>query len=248
MGKIKMSAIASYWDKQAEIWREEKEEAWKTDETQYWIDYFKSILPQLSGNKVLEIGTASGYFANILKLSGYEVTAVDISPDMIAEAKKVSSQLGLNVDYYTMDAQDLRFESESFDLIFTRLMTWTIPDIPLFYQSCYQLLKMKGTFINFDGDMGKLQFSSEVGHEKYPLEIMQEANDIKSQLEVNKQNRPSYDVRILENLGFSNVSCDLQTQNKILHQAEDQSALFEIKAMKTNDNTYLYSTKSKDCE
>lgn len=227
-----MSTIANYWDKQAEIWREEKDEAWKTDETQYWIAYFKSILPQLSGNKVLEIGTASGYFANILKLAGYEVTAVDISPDMIREAEKVSSQLGLDIDYYTMDAQDLKFESESFDLIFTRLMTWTIPDIPLFYQSCYKLLKTKGTLINFDGDMGKLQFSSEEGHEKYPSEIMEEANQIKSQLEVDKQDRPLYDVSILEKVGFSDVNCDLQIQNKILHQPDNESSLFQIKAIK----------------
>lgn len=229
---MKISSIANYWDKQATIWREEKDDAWLSTETQYWIEYFKNLLPSLSGNKVLEVGTASGYFANILALSGYDVIAIDLSPAMINEAKIVSQKLGVDIDYYVMDAQNISFEPESFDLIFTRLMTWILPDVKSFYSSCFQLLKPKGTLINFDGDMGKVVFSSEEGHKRYPQEIMEEANIIKSQLEVNKYNRPQYDLDILHEIGFENVKADFSIQSEILHLQNDESNLFQIKGIK----------------
>lgn len=228
---MKTSTIANYWDKQATIWREEKDDAWHTPETKYWIEYFKNIQPSLSGNKVLEVGTASGYFANILILSGYDVIAIDLSTAMIEEAKSVSNKLNIEVDYRVMDAQSIDLEPNSFDLIFTRLMTWTLPNVHQFYTSCFELLKHNGTLINFDGDMGKITFSSEDGHDRYPKEIMEEANTIKSQLEVNRVSRPQYDLDTLQSIGFNYVEADLNLQNQILY-LEDSSSLFQIKAIK----------------
>lgn len=229
---MKTSIIANYWDKQATIWREEKDDAWLSVETEYWIQYFKDILPSLSGNKVLEVGTASGYFANILALSGYDVTAIDLSSSMIAEAKSVSQKLGINVEYHVMDAESIGFQNSSFDLVFSRLMTWTLPDVNKFYQECFRLLKPKGVLINFDGDMGKITFSSEEGHERYPKEIMEEANTIKSQLDVSKFTRPQYDLDLLQEIGFSGIEADLYIQNKILHLEQEDPSLFQIKATK----------------
>lgn len=228
---MEINDIAKYWDKQASIWREEKDEAWELSETEYWKQYFEELLPTLSGNKVLEVGTASGYFANILALAGYDVTAVDLSASMIEEAGLVSRNLGTSVEYHVMDAQNLNFPNLSFDLIFTRLMTWTLPDVPAFYKKCFQLLKHDGTFINFDGDMGKVQFSQD-GHERYPADIMEQANVIKSQLDVSAYSRPQKDVELLKEIGFKNVIADMTSQNKILHLPEDEPSLFELKAFK----------------
>lgn len=228
---MNIQTIASYWDKQATIWREEKQDAWTLPETEYWVEYFKNLLPTLSGNKVLEVGTASGYFANILSLAGYEVTAVDLSASMIDEAKKVSDQLGISIHYHVMDAQDLNFAENSFDLIFTRLMTWTLPDVPLFYQSCFKLLKTGGTFLNFDGDMGKVTFSQD-GHERYPSDIMEQANTIKAQLDISQHKRPERDIEILNQAGFDKAKADFQAQNQILHLPVDEPSLFQLVAVK----------------
>lgn len=229
---MEISTITNYWDKQATIWREEKDDAWLSAETQYWIEYFKELLPTLSGNKVLEVGTASGYFANILSLAGYQVTAIDLSPSMIEEAKTVSHKLGLDIDYHVMNAQSIDLDDNSFDFIFSRLMTWVLPEVNKFYQECYRLLKPKGILINFDGDMSKITFTSEEGHERYPKEIMEEANAIKAQLEVNNYTRPEYDLDLLNKIGFEDTEADLCIQNKILHLGEDTSSLFQIKAVK----------------
>lgn len=228
---ITTEKIAQYWDKQAVIWAAEKREAWEKKETEYWLEFFKELLPTLSGNKVLEVGTASGYFANIMTLAGYEVTAVDYSSAMIAEAKLVSTSLTLDVDYLVMDAQDLDFEPNSFDLIFTRLMTWTLPDTIRFYESSFRVLRPGGTLLNFDGDFGEVTFSQE-GHESYPAEIMEEANSIKAQLPISQQRRPEADVKMLKEIGFKPVRIDLQSQNRILHIVNKESSLFELIGVK----------------
>lgn len=225
-----MQEISAYWDKQSAIWREEKQEAWTQPVTQQWGHYFREMLPQLSGNKVLELGTASGYFANILALAGYDVTAADISANMIAEARAVSASLNLQIDYRVMDAQELIFPEQQFDLVFTRLMTWTIPDIKGFYSQCYKVLKPGGLLLNFDGDFGGCQFSQE-GHEKYPADIMEEANRIKSQLDISKHQRPARDMEVLQDVGFVRVSADF-TEDQVLHLPHGSSGLFELKGYK----------------
>jgi len=228
---ITTEKIAKYWDKQAVIWAEEKQEAWEQKETEYWLQFFTTLRPTLRGNKVLEAGTASGYFANILTLAGFEVTAIDYSSAMIAEAKRVSSDLGVDVDYQVMDAQQLNFPKNTFDLVFTRIMTWTLPDTESFYRSAFDVLKPGGLLLNFDGDFGDVVFSQE-GHERYPADIMEEANTIKAQLNISKLSRPEADVAMLNTIGFEHVKFDMLAHNRILHIASEESSLFELSGVK----------------
>lgn len=232
---ITTETISKYWDKQAVIWAEEKQEAWLKEETEYWLQFFKALLPTLSGNRALEVGTASGYFANILVLAGYEVTAVDYSSAMITEAKQVTRDLGLDVHYEVMDAQKLAFPEDSFDLVFSRLMTWNLPDTFSFYHSSFRVLKPAGVLLNFDGDFGEVTFSQE-GHERYPANIMEEANTIKAQLEISKLRRPEADVQMLNEIGFTDVNYDLQAQNHILQIVNEESSLFELRGVKPLKN------------
>lgn len=222
--------IAKYWDKQSVIWRQEKVEAWTKPETENWVAFFKSIKSETKALKVLEIGTASGYFANIMHLVGFDVTAIDLSSNMIEEAKEVSKSLGISIDYHVMNAQELTFDDQSYDLIFTRLMTWTIPDVEKFYNEVHRVLRSGGLFINIDGDFGKCEFSQD-GHENYAEEIMQEANTIKAQLKVNTYNRPTADLTLLKTIGFVGVNESKEPAVYGKDQVED-SGLFMIKATK----------------
>jgi len=228
---ITTERIAKYWDKQAVIWAEEKQEAWEQKETEYWLQFFKTLKGKRQGIKVLEAGTASGYFANIMTLAGFEVTAIDYSKAMITEAKRVSRELDLNVTYEVMDAQALTFPKDTFDLVFTRIMTWTLPDTYSFYKSAFDVLKPGGVLLNFDGDFGEVVFSQE-GHERYPADIMQEANVIKAQLEISKLSRPEADISMLQDIGFEEVKFDMFAHNRILHLDTAESSLFELSGVK----------------
>ncbi len=228
-----INRITPYWDKQSKIWREEKDEAWCRPETANWVNFFEEILldSKLTGKRMLEIGTASGYFGNIMAKVGFEVTAIDLSPNMIKEAKQVSATLNLAVDYHIMDAQNLLFDTDKFDIVFTRLMTWTIPDLCACYAEIFRVLKPGGIFINFDGDFGTTVFSQE-GHERYPIEIMEEANAIKSNLDISRYSRPERDLYLLDKVGFVDLKTDREIHHRIYSTAEKEEGLFMVRGIK----------------
>ena len=63
--------------------------------------------------RVLDIGCGRGRTTAPLSEAGYNVTGVDISPEMIRAARLKFSGL----DFLVMDACDLRFEDETFDYV-----------------------------------------------------------------------------------------------------------------------------------
>ncbi len=223
--------IANYWDGRSASWRKERDEAWSGPDTQRWLDFFKSVRSQTKGNKVLEVGTATGYFANILTLAGFKVTAVDLSPQMIASAKQVSQGLQLKVDYSVMDAQALQFENNTFDLVFTRLMTWTVPDLEKCYREMQRVLKPGGKLINLDADFGKTVFSTD-RHNECPDGAIEEVNAIKSALEISQHERPNKDIELLQQIGLTSVQVDINAQNRILGLPLETAGLFMIEATK----------------
>lgn len=66
-------------------------------------------------SKILDIGCGSGRAAISLRQRGYEVIGVDITPEMIATAKKVASSKNMNIDYEVGDVTELGFSENSFD-------------------------------------------------------------------------------------------------------------------------------------
>ena len=221
--------IAAYWDERSTTWLKEKQEAWTQPETEHWLEFFKDLRTKVKGNKVLEIGTATGYFANIMTLAGFQVTAVDLAPQMIQKAKAVTKELNLEVDYKIMDAQNLDFNENSFDLVFTRLMT--IPNVQQCYQEIHRVLQPEGLLVNFDSDFGQVVFSTE-GHEKCADGAITEVNAIKSELEISKHTRPDRDIEILESIGFKDIIADKEAQNRILGLPLGSGGQFLLQAKK----------------
>lgn len=66
----------------------------------------------------LDIGTGTAVFAEAFVKNGYEVSAIDLNPDMIEEAKLHAP----NVIYKVAPAENIPFEDNSFDLVFMGLV------------------------------------------------------------------------------------------------------------------------------
>lgn len=70
-------------------------------ETQLLVDLVKqNVAP---GNSILDVGTGSGCIAITLALAGYKVTAIDVSDEALAIAKKNAEQLGAEVEFVKGD-------------------------------------------------------------------------------------------------------------------------------------------------
>jgi SAM-dependent methyltransferase len=76
---------------------------------------------------VLDVGTGTGVMARLLAGMGHRVTGVDLSPAMLSVAREPGGEVGPLVTYIEARADRLPFEDDSFDLVFSRHVLWTLP-------------------------------------------------------------------------------------------------------------------------
>ncbi len=96
-------------------------------EQRYWARWRQRLWERAKGPRVLEIGVGTGknipYYPE-----GVEVTAVDLSPRMLALARRRAARLGRDVDLRVMDAQRLELPDKSFDTVAATFVFGTMPD------------------------------------------------------------------------------------------------------------------------
>jgi len=79
---------------------------------------YKEIIAQsCEGKKVLEYGCATGGTTFSWARRGAKVFGIDISEEAVKKAKQAAENENLDVDFAVMNAEDLQFPNQSFDLI-----------------------------------------------------------------------------------------------------------------------------------
>lgn len=82
---------------------------------------FARLIPfdSLKGKRVLEIGCGLGSHAQLLCEAGSLVTAVDLTPKAVELTRARLSLKGLAADVRVMDAEQMGFDGEQFDLVWS---------------------------------------------------------------------------------------------------------------------------------
>jgi ubiquinone/menaquinone biosynthesis C-methylase UbiE len=105
-----------------------------------------SLLPSLSGKKVLDIGCGFGDFAfHAAKNHSSEVVGVDLSQKMLQIPRK--ENCFPNVSFINDDIMNIEFDEQTFDLIYSSLTLHYIDDIDLLMKKVFRWLKMESKFI-----------------------------------------------------------------------------------------------------
>lgn len=107
-------------------------------------DRFVEMLGSVKGKKILDIGSGFGNAALNLAQKGGVVTSVDISPNLIEGCKYRAKKHGLKVDFQVMDAQDLQFEDNYFDIILGYRTIHHLQDIKTFLVGAHRCTKPDG--------------------------------------------------------------------------------------------------------
>ncbi|TDE15464.1 class I SAM-dependent methyltransferase [Dyadobacter psychrotolerans] len=108
-----------------------------------------ALLSIQEGNRVLEIGPGNGnHVSELMKLYEITYTGVDISLTMIEEASRRYSEdvLKGNVNFILSDGNQLPFQSDFFDKIFTVNTIYFWKDPVKYASEIYRILKTDGTF------------------------------------------------------------------------------------------------------
>lgn len=96
----------------------------------------------------LDVATGGGHTA--LKFAPYvrQVTASDLTPQMLEEARAFITGQGMtNVDFQLADAEDLPFEDAAFDLVTCRIAPHHFPNVQQFVHEAARVLKPGGLLL-----------------------------------------------------------------------------------------------------
>ncbi len=77
-------------------------------EVHFLIKQFGNSFPK----KVLDVGCGTGRHAIILAEQGYDVTGIDLSEDLVRQAREKAKQMGLSVNFVIQDAVTLPYQAE----------------------------------------------------------------------------------------------------------------------------------------
>ncbi|WP_143960677.1 protein-L-isoaspartate(D-aspartate) O-methyltransferase [Litoribacter populi] len=112
----------------------------------YTVAFQTQLLEVKQGDKILEIGTGSGYQAAVLFLLGAEVHSIEYQPKLYERTKKFLPRLGININFYQGDGSKGLPQNAPYDKI---IVTAGAPVVP---HSLLEQLSVNGYLVIPVGD------------------------------------------------------------------------------------------------
>lgn len=224
MEQIKQQ-MRSYWTRRADGFSRQRLREFSGGMHERWLAEFHRYLPADRQMKILDLGTGTGFFAFLLADEGHRVTGIDLTEKMIEEARRDSGVLGIDADFFVMDAERPEFAPGSFDALVTRNLTWGLPHLGEAYRSWHRLLKPGGILINFDADYCREKQDAPLpenhAHKQIAPELVQEYEQFKAVLRPVQQPRPAWDEKLLKAAGFRDIRIDTGVWKRIYREFDE---------------------------
>ena len=205
--------------------------------------------------RVLDIGTGPGFFAIILCELGYDVTAVDLTPAMIDEARKNAGLIAGNIVFTVMNAEALVYADNSFDVVVSRNLTWNLPHPEKAYAEWTRVLKPGGLLLNFDANWYTYLYE-ETAKAAYIQDRINSAEqgvwdqnigenfdvmeDIARCVPLSSIHRPVWDIEVLSGLGVK-CSVDEKIWKRVWSKEEKLNFASTPMFLVRVEKKYLYS-------
>jgi ubiquinone/menaquinone biosynthesis C-methylase UbiE len=153
--------LATYWDERSRSFDCEQGIR-NARQRQAWLEFLSRVVgaPQT----VLDVGTGPGFLALLLAELGHRVRGLDLSPGMVAQARRLAAERGLAATFDVGDAEALPEAEASYDALVSRNVLWTLPHPERALADWRRVLKPGGLLVVVDGDWFDDSFSYHLQH------------------------------------------------------------------------------------
>ena len=270
-----LDEIESYWSTRTEGYSEVNEKELKGMQKKAWLHTLEKEIEGIAFTeeiqegkpgrntqkekkeqlRILDIGTGPGFFPMILAEAGYHVTAVDYTPGMLEKAAQNASKFigekSKNIEFKRMDAQNLEFADESFDVVISRNLTWNLPQPEAAYREWLRVLRKGGKLLNFDANWYGYLYDEEKREayendrknvEKVSLDDHYLCTDIDRmekialQVPLSETKRPAWDIKVLRELKAEKIQIDEDIWQQVWSEEEKlnygSTPMFMVKVVK----------------
>ena len=145
--------IRDYWSARAATFDEQVgHEIFSEAEREAWRELFIRHLGPGNGRQALDLASGTGVISHLLDGLGFQVTGLDWSEAMLARARAKAEARGARIRFVMGDAERTLEKPESYDVIATRHLVWTLVDPVVAFKDWHSLLKPGGKVLIVDGD------------------------------------------------------------------------------------------------
>jgi len=104
-----------------------------------------------AGTRLLDVGSGLGGAARFVAGTyGAQVTGLDLTPDFVDTARRLTALTGLKVTFVEGSALDMPFAEDSFDVVTLLHVGMNLPDKPRFFSEAARVLRPGGTLAVYD--------------------------------------------------------------------------------------------------
>lgn len=236
-----LNAINGYWARRSESFSIHVQEQLDTQEKQRWKSVVCEVLDKVLNGKnpqqlhVCDLGCGPGFFSILTAEMGCHVSALDYCTSMLEQAKQNARRAKLPdgaITFYEADALHPPFHENTFDVLITRNLTWTLIDPTAAYRAWHRILKPGGVLINFDANWysylyNEAQNAQRLRDQQDQRLIYQntegyatkqqcdECEQLALQLPLSRCMRPAWDKDVLSQLHFSKIQLDTNVYKRV---------------------------------
>lgn len=141
-----MTVIRNHWDRRSSAFDIDYEE----EEILKWKSVLSELLGRDKRKSVVDIGTGTGFLANMTGCLGYPTVGLDLSAEMLKYAVKRGQKAGSSAIYMEGNALELPFADESIDYIINARFIWTLTEPKTALEEWNRIIRPGGGILCFN--------------------------------------------------------------------------------------------------
>ncbi len=213
--------IREYWSARAATFDlSPGHEIFTDEERAAWHALFRRHLGDGQGRKALDLASGTGVISRLLHELGFKVTGIDFAEPMLQRARAKAADHALPVEFVAGDAEQTFERDDSYDVLVTRHLVWTLESPPAAFAEWHRILKPGGRLLIVDHDPAARTLQAKLRRRiagflkrwvaPAPTPGVDRAlhERIVAQVHFSQGTRPEAVAELLERAGFTDIAID----------------------------------------